>query len=279
MKPETRLLLLPMYCGALISLSTCGDDDSNSDSSTAGAGSGGSVTAGTGGSSTAGSSGSFDSSACTAKTTDIDKVICASNAFLGTLSGTQLSSIQLEFSDSTSRTKWSNLPGAARAGLKMGDLSTTTQQAALAMMQTVLSDAGVSDLTGVRAADDYLGAQGSSGGGMMMGGGAYSSNNYYVAILGTPSATNNWEIMFGGHHMAYNITFIAGTGYPVPNHLGVEPKSRFTVNGSSYEPLSDEGSAIVALFKSLSTADLDAAYLNDQVFADVLIGPLEYGKS
>jgi hypothetical protein len=290
---KLRTQLIAPICGGLMTvLLACGDDDDSAvagtggnaaDSGSGGKTSGSSGTTGGSGGSTAAGSGSFDSTACDSETTDIDKAVCAANGFLGTLSSSETSSIKLEFSDSASRTKWSNLPGVARAGLKMGDLSATTQQAALAMMRTVLSDAGVSDLTGVRAADDYLGSQSSSGmtmgGGMMMAGGGsmYSSNNYYVAVFGTPSTTKSWEITFGGHHMAYNVTFLGGQGYPVPNHIGVEPKASFTINGSSYEPLTEEGSAIVALFKSLSTSDLGSAYLDGQTFADVLIGPVEYG--
>lgn len=47
----------------------------------------------------------------------------------------------------------------------------------------------------------------------------------------------DWAIMFGGHHMAYNIAFTGGVGYPTPNHLGVEPKASFTQDGQSYAPL------------------------------------------
>lgn len=280
-----RHLVTLLICGLLGSLASCGDDD-NGDEAASGAGgkvstggSGGKAASGSGSDGSGGTGGSFDATTCESVTSDIDRAVCAADAFLGTLSSTELSSIKLAFSDSASRTKWSNLPGTARPGLKMGDLSTVTQEAALAMLETVLSDDGIEDLVGVRAADGFLGSQSSSGGMMMGGGGglSYSADNYYVAILGTPSSTDDWEIMFGGHHMAYNVTFLAGKGYPVPNHIGVEPKASFTINGSSYEPLSDEGEAIVNAFKSLSSADLASAYLTGQTFADVLIGPVEYG--
>ena len=289
MKPAQPTRRIAAICGfALLSLFGCGDDTrdaadggaSGSGSATNG-GTGGKVSGGAGGTTSGGSGGTFDASACKSESSDLDKAVCAANAFLDTLDDEDLSTIKLDFSDAASRTKWSNLPGVTRAGIKMSELGTESQQSALAMMRTVLSESGISDLTGVRAADDYLGAQGSSGGmmggGGPGGGGGYSSTNYSVAVFGTPSATSDWAISFGGHHMAYNITFVSGTGYPVPNHLGVEPKSSFTVDGSSYEPLSDEGSAFVALFAALSSSELDAAYLEGETYADVLIGPVEYG--
>lgn len=207
---------------------------------------------------------------CSTAATHIDKAVCAANNLLAVLPATQRSAVNLSFTASADRTKWSNLPGVTRAGVKMGQLDANSQAAALALMSTVLSSAGVSDLTGGRAADDYLNSQG--------GGGGYGAGNYSVAIIGTPTSTGNWEIMFGGHHMAYNITYLAGAGYPVPNHLGVEPKAAFTINGSSYQPMLDEGTDMVAAFTALSAAELDAAYLAGQTFADVLVGPVEYGS-
>ena len=208
---------------------------------------------------------------CTKAVTHIDKAVCAANNFLAVLPAGQKSSVNLAFTDNASRTKWSNLPGVARAGLKMSALDQASQTAALALMSTLLSASGAADLTGTRAADDYLG---SMGGGMA---GQYGAGNYYVAVFGTPSSTGNWEVAFGGHHMAFNITYLAGTGYPVPNHLGVEPKGSFTINGNTYEPMQDEGAAVLAAFKALGAGELDTAYLSGQTFADVVVGPVEYG--
>lgn len=216
---------------------------------------------------------------CSTATTQLAKSICVANGFLATLSATERAAVNLAFTDSASRTEWSNLPGVTRAGAKMGTLSASSQAAALQLMTTVLSPAGDTDLLGVRAADDYLGTLSTGGGGPGggSGGAQYSSDNYTVAIFGTPSATGSWEIMFGGHHMAYNIAFVGGVGYPVPDHLGVEPKAPFTINGGTYQPMSDESAALVGLFGSLSTAELASAYLQGQTFSDVLIGPVEYG--
>jgi hypothetical protein len=217
---------------------------------------------------------------CTGAGTHIEQAVCAANALLATLSASDKALVNLAYTDSADRTKWSNLPGVTRAGVKMSALSATSQATALAMMKIVLSSAGMTDLTGVSAADDYLGSMSGSGGGGGPGGGGgaqYSSGNYTVAIIGTPSTSGNWEVMFGGHHMAYNVTYQAGVGYPVPNHLGVEPKAAFTQGGVSYQPMADEGAALTALFGSLSSTDLSTAYLNGQTFSDVLIGPVEYG--
>lgn len=268
-------------CLGALYVGACGDDSTDSTAGSGGktatGGAGTSSSGGTGGSkSSAGSSGGGSStiaSQCGTEATDIDKAVCAANAFLGVLSSSERQAVQLELSDAKSRTLWSNLPGKTRAGMKMGSLSSDSQAAALALMQVVLSEAGMTDLTGVRAADDYLGSMSGSSG---PGAGAYAAANYSISIFGSPSATGDWALAFGGHHMAYNLTFKGGDSYPVPNHLGCEPKASFSINGSSYEPLSDESKALLDLYKSLSSSELASAYLSGQTFADVLIGPIEY---
>jgi hypothetical protein len=273
--------MLPLVASVI----RCSSDDSSPGDADSGGGTDASNGggAGTGGKTSTGgetADGSVTVKDCTTGSTQIENAVCAAAYLLSTLPASQLSSVALDFSTSAARTEWSNLPGVTRAGVKMGELTDESQAAALALMKVVLTDAGMTDLDGVRAADDYLGSVGSTMGGGMMGpgGAAYASTNYTVAILGTPSTTENWEVMFGGHHMAFNVSYIDGVGYPVPNHLGVEPKASFTINGATYQPMVDEGEAMVAAFTALSADDLSAAYLTGQAFSDVLIGPVEYQK-
>ena len=214
---------------------------------------------------------------CTTATAGMAKAVCQATGFLGTLDSTELATVNLAIDANAARTQWSNLPGVTRAGIEMSALTATQQAAALALMASVLSTDGYADLTGVRNADDYLNSVGGAGGGGGPGGGAYGAGNYSIAIFGTPSATGHWEVMFGGHHMAYNILFNNGVGYPVPNHLGVEPKASFTINGGTFQPMADEGAAMVAVFSSLTSTQLASSYLSGQTFSDVVIGPAEYG--
>lgn len=202
------------------------------------------------------------------------KTVCLSEAFLASLSDDQKASVFYEFSDTAARTGWSNLPTnlVQRNGLRLGDLSTQSQELVEALAAHVLSTEGYTDWVGVRAADEYLAEQGGAGG--PQGGGlAYGSAEYYIAFLGTPSTTEDWMLQLGGHHMAFNITYVGGVGYPVPNHIGSEPKSNFTLDAVTYGPLLGEGDAWVSLFGSLDATQVSDAYLAGQTFADVLVGP------
>ena len=211
-----------------------------------------------------------------------ENVVCAVAAFEATLTASQLATAQYSESSYTTtqlnayKTQWSNLPGVTRPGITLGALTTSAQTAAFyAVADAALSDAGLADFTGVLAADDYLGTKQSS----------YGSSNYHIAIIGTPSTTGLWMLQLGGHHMAFNLTFNAGSVYPTPHHIGVEPKASFTVNNATYQVLADKAAAMVAIYygqtdslsptTSGSTA-LTSAYLTGQTFSDILIGPVEY---
>jgi hypothetical protein len=295
--PRSRRLLLAL---GLVLAAGCSSNGATA-TGTGGSSSSSSSSSGAGGSSSSSSSTGGSASECAKLTTHIERVVCVSNAFLATLTSTEQDTVLYDWTDAVAKTRWSNLPGVQRNGLKFGDLDADSRAAALAVANEVLTDNGYADLTGVLAADDYLNTQGGGGsggppdggpppgggdGGPPPGGGdggppgggglAYSSDNYYIAFIGTPSTTGDWMLQIGGHHMAWNVTYLKGVGYPTPNHIGVEPKASFTINGASYAPLADEGKALLAVFSSLDASQLSTAYLSGQSFADVLLGPDEY---
>jgi hypothetical protein len=209
--------------------------------------------------------------ACSALTTQQARVACAANAVLATLSASERTSINLDLTDYTDRTKWNNLPVMLkpRAGVQMGSLGATSQAAVLELMNIALNSNGQQTMTGILRADDYLKT--------MQGG--YGSDLYSIAIYGAPSATGDFEVMFGGHHMAYNLNFVGGSFYPVPQHLGCEPKAAFTIGVASYEPLSGKGNSMFAIYDALDTTQRSTAYLAGQTFSDVIVNPdLDYGK-
>lgn len=204
------------------------------------------------------------STACS-ETGDMAELVCTAETFISTLSTTQQNNLIYDFNDSTAKTTWSNLPSVSRNGLRIGSLSDTQLDAALNVLMVALTEQGFDDLEGLLAADDYLVEIG--------GGSAYGSANYYIAFIGEPSISSDWMLQFGGHHMAFNITYISGTGYPVPMHEGVEPKASFEINSTTYAPLKDEGDALVAMFEGLTDNEFSTAYLSGEWYSDVLVGP------
>jgi len=233
----------------------------------------------------------ISSSTASCDTTYVDNVLSAISTFESAI-GTSLTAAT-EYDDSSYttsqlnvyKTDWSNLPPGAisfsRPGITLSELSNSTQIGAFnTLAETALSTAGYEDLQGVVAADDYLGYTKDASG--------YGAELYHVAVVGTPTETGLWTLMFGGHHMAFNITFDGGCAYPTPHHIGVEPRTSFTSNNhytstygtavygsGTYQVLADKASAMVSIFSGLSSTELDSAFLTGQTFSDILIGPVE----
>ncbi|MCX4853275.1 DUF3500 domain-containing protein [Streptomyces canus] len=117
-----------------------------------------------------------------------------------------------------------------------------------------------------------------SGGGGGGGLGGYGSGVYFLAFLGTPSADGTWQLHFGGHHLAVNVTYkdgkVAGAS---PFFTGVEPTSWTDDDGTTHAPMAKFRDGLLKLTGSLNTAQLAEAKLSES-FGDVLLGPGEDGQ-
>ena len=119
---------------------------------------------------------------------------------------------------------------------------------------------------------------GGPGGAMPSGGpggglGGYSEGNYYLAFLGTPSTTGAWQLHFGGHHLAVNITYKDGKVEGAsPFFVGVEPTSWTDSGGATHAAMEDMKTTLNAMTSSLSAAEQAKAKLS-RTYSDVLIGP------
>ena len=212
--------------------------------------------------------------------TSVADVVDAANAFIATLSTAQQATL-LQAYTAANVTKWTNLPvnTTNRIGLRLDALTAAQRTAALAVVQaatgTVAGD-GYDESQQLRAADDYLAANG--------GGSGYGANVYLLAFVGTPSTTGTWMLMFGGHHLATNISY--GNGQvkgATPKFEGTEPLTFTTQNanvfpsGTALAPMANEAAGMVALLNGLTTAQKTTARLS-QTFNDVLLGPNANGQ-
>lgn len=100
------------------------------------------------------------------------KVVCLVEAFKATLSATQLSSVQLSYTQTNAK-KWSNLPAgmSSRVGINLGSLSASQLSAFNSLMNAVTgqgtTNEGYDELVGNLVADDNLMT---NGGGTVYGG-------------------------------------------------------------------------------------------------------------
>lgn len=216
----------------------------------------------------------------TKTTAAVADVVTAANAFIATLTTAQATTVNNNY-NSVNAIKWSNLPcgSQCRIGLQLSNLTAAQVTAALAVVQaatgTVTGD-GFNEIQQIRAADDNLNTGG--------GGNGYNNGIYFIAFLGTPSLTGTWQLQFGGHHLATNITYANGavTG-ATPKFEGTEPLTFTTANanvlptGTVCAPLANEASSMLAMLNSLTTAQKATAHLT-QTFSDVLLGPGQDGN-
>ena len=208
------------------------------------------------------------------------EVAAAAQAFLATLTEEQRETVLYDFDDEAKTTGWSNFPTnlVERNGLSLADLDAEQQAAALAVMEAALSEQGYSRLEAIRAADAYLAANqsdsGDSGGGP--GGGlSFGEDLYSIAFFGEPVETGEFMLQFGGHHLAYNLTYAGENVSLSPSLTAIEP-STFEYEGQSYDPLADEKASAVGAVAALTEEQLAAAEIGDS-YDDLLLGPQNDG--
>jgi uncharacterized protein DUF3500 len=213
------------------------------------------------------------------------KVIGAAKAFLATLDDGQRAKVTFDFNSPQKTTGWSNLPTGIfeRHGLRLGDLTSTQREAALATVSAALSRSGYQKVTEIMNGDEVLknrgggrtggrqGAPGGRGGGVQFG-----ADEYYIAFLGEPSASNPWMLQFGGHHLAINVTVVGSDNVMTPSLPAAQP-ARYVLNGQTIRPLGNENDKGFALMNALDENQKKQAILNYQV-KDLVLGPGNDGK-
>lgn len=209
----------------------------------------------------------LDTNGANASDANTADVVAAANAFLQTLTSDERNTATFDFRDNESRQTWSNFPASTvpRKGIALTALTDTSKAAAMALVKTMLSDQGYSQVEAVQKADDWLAAN-SDGGNS-----GFSDENYYVAIYGTPSTSSPFMVQFGGHHLARNYTYNKTTVSITPDFTGTEPKS-FTIDNTDVEPMKEKAGTAFAVFDSL-TSDEEAEAKLSATLNDILMGP------
>ncbi|WP_432542983.1 DUF3500 domain-containing protein [Kineococcus sp. SYSU DK002] len=190
----------------------------------------------------------------------ISDTTAAAEAFLATLSDEQREAVLYDYDDETKTTSWSNFPVTfvERAGLNLTDLTEEQQTAALAVLESLLSEEAYATVTGIMGGDEYLHENSSST--------EESLGQYYIAFFGEPSTTSAFEVQFGGHHLGINAT-LDGAANDItfaPTHLGVQPAVYTDEDGEEVQPFDGIYTDAFAFFDSL-TAEQQATLTSGDV--------------
>lgn len=202
-----------------------------------------------------------DGTSATTTAETITDTAAAAEAFLATLSDEPRDAVLYAFDDETKTTSWSNFPVTfvQRAGLNLADLTDEQKTAALAVLESLLSDEAYATVVGIMNGDQYLSDYSSSGDADVLG-------QYYIAFFGDPSDTSSWEVQFGGHHLGINATLDGSTDAITfaPTHLGVQPAVYTDASGTEVQPFDGIYTDAFAFFDSL-TADQQATLTSGDV--------------
>ncbi len=178
---------------------------------------------------------------------DAPAAVAAAQAFIAALTDEQRAAAMLPLDD-PARANWSNLPAGVvrfeRNGVRIGDLNADQATAMHRFLSAALSADGYAIVGGIVGAEAVL-AQAPQAGRLR-----WSPDNYWLAFFGAPSADRKWAWQFGGHHLAVNVTVVAGRSYLSPTFLGTEPAS-YTSGSSTIAPLDAHLQAGLALINAL----------------------------
>ncbi|MEY2932934.1 MAG: hypothetical protein RL033_3683 [Pseudomonadota bacterium] len=257
---------------AALACSDSGDDNPEApDEAAAGAdgqvssgSAGSSATGGTAGNATVpGVTATCKSDAATAANTAA--VVTAANALLAALTTEQRTAIAYDKTLANAE-QWSNFPTTfvQRNGVRIGDMSTAAQAAAVALANVAAGEAGGTLLDELREADEFLVTDGNASST------DYGRGLFYFSIHGTPSTSAGWMLQVAGHHLAYNITYNGRCTSATPLFDGAEPMDWTDTDGVEHSPLEGQRSAMVELLASVGS--LSGAQLSG-TFGDLVNGP------
>jgi len=204
------------------------------------------------------------------------QIVTASQAVLAALDAAGRAKVQFPF-DSPQKQKWSNLPSPMyqRDGIRLTDLTPAQRESIMKLLQVALSAEGYQKVRDIMKGDEVLRTSSSGGGGGR--GPSFGENEYYLAFVGTPSTTAPWTLMFGGHHLAINLTMAGSQATMAPSLPAAQPAT-FTVEGRTVRPLGDENDKAFALINALEPAKQKQAIIGSAV-ADLVLGAGQDGRT
>lgn len=212
---------------------------------------------------------SFDVEPADAKATAI---VAAANAFLATLSDQERALAVYDFADNTQRSNWSNFPTGPvqRGGVMRGNLTDQQNAAMDALLAEVMSEDGMNNIRWQLAAEETL----DEGPG---GGAQFGDEYYFMSFLGEPSTEQPWMLQFGGHHLAYNMTFVGPDVSFSPMLTGGEPL-KITYEGDEVFITETELRAADAFMASLDDTQRNTAIRGSSAI-NLVAGPGEFGAT
>ncbi len=212
-----------------------------------------------------------------------EKILTATQSFLGTLPSDQQSQIKMEMTDS-SRTKWTNLPLglAPRSGLRYGEFSEESKIHFHKILSEIFSSQGYLKTFSIMQVDDilhelfeikYKKGEVPENAIKMIRGLNWDYGNYYAAIWGEPTADGAWGLKFEGHHISINLTMTGSEYALTPLFFGSDPALVEETQYAGLRPLSKEEDYGFWFVNLLDESQRAKAVFEDKVPGDIITSP------
>ena len=181
------------------------------------------------------------------------EMTAAAQKYLATLSAEQREKSLLEY-DTPRRTDWHFIPKDERKGLQVKEMTDDQRAAALALMQSALSEVGYDKATKIMELEGFLLALEKGRGPVR------DPRRYYVTLFGEPTDDGRWGLSVEGHHLSLN--FVVEKGSVVASTPTVFCANPATVKNEVIESV-PVGTRVLASEEQLAF-DLLAALNDDQ---------------
>lgn len=197
----------------------------------------------------------------TSSSSTIEATSAAVEKFLSTLSEEQRAAVVLDYTDESRTTAWSNFPLSfvERNGVALSELTDEQQQAAMAVLQALLSDQGYETVTNIMGGDQYLADHSTST--------ESTLGDYKLAIYGDATSGDSYALTFSGHHLGLNadLNTTTDTISVAPTHLGSQPYSYTNAEGEEITTMGAFYDTAFAFYDSLTEEQKSALYQGEQV--------------
>ena len=127
------------------------------------------------------------------------EMIVSAEKWLETLAPEQKTKVLMSY-DAPERLDWHFIPKATRKGLQIKEMTEPQKKAALALLQSALSQTGYTKATKIMSLEKVLAELEKS----KVGGNIRDHERYYFTVFGKPGDDAKWGLSIEGHHTSMN---------------------------------------------------------------------------
>lgn len=189
------------------------------------------------------------------------ELAAAADAFLESLDETKAKRATIAFDDAE-RTNWHYTP-RQRKGLALKAMTESQKNAAVALVNTILSEKGAMKTARVITAEALLGV-------MEKRPEFRDPERYFVAIFGAPGDPEGWGMRFEGHHVSINVTVLGKKVSVTPSFLGSNPAEIREGEHKGLRPLAAEEDLGRALAAALLESGKKEVRFSEKAITEIL---------